>query len=62
MAKPPKITSSTDIEPSPDTPRRFDATDKQNAVALSGITGRFLGGRSCLGWWKYNRVLVESMG
>jgi transposase len=39
MAKSPKTTSSTDIEPSPDTRRRFDATYKQNAVALSKRVG-----------------------
>ena len=39
MAKSPKITSSTDVGPSPDTRRRFDAIFKQEAVALSKRVG-----------------------
>lgn len=39
MAKSPKTPSSTDVGPSPDTRRRFDATFKQEAVALGKRVG-----------------------
>ena len=45
MAKLPKITSSTDVGPSPDTLRRFDAISKQEAVALALASAKLP--RSC---------------